>query len=52
MGPMLFFGFSLSHLLVMLVLRFLRKKGYNQRHYIVVGAGEKGQQLVRDRDNV
>jgi len=45
---MLFFGLSLSHLLVMLVLRFLHKKGYSQRHYIVVGAGEKGQRLVRD----
>lgn len=44
----MFFGLSLSHVGVLSVLRFLRKKGYNLRHYIVIGAGEKGRQLVRD----
>jgi exopolysaccharide biosynthesis polyprenyl glycosylphosphotransferase len=45
---MLFAGLCLSHLLVMAVLRFLRKKGYNLRYYAVIGAGKKGQVLVRD----
>jgi len=45
---MLFAGLSVSHLLVMALLRFLRKKGYNLRHYAVIGAGKKGQTLVRD----
>ena len=45
---MLFFGLSLSHLLVTAILRFLGKIGYNQRHYVVIGTGERGQQLVQD----
>lgn len=45
---MLFVGLSFSHLLAMASLRFLRKKGYNLRYYAVVGAGKKGQLLVRD----
>jgi len=45
---MLFFGLSLSHFWIMGILRLLRKKGYNLRHYVVIGAGEKGRQLVRD----
>jgi len=45
---MLFAGLCISHLLVMAVLRFLRKKGYNLRYYAVIGAGKKGQMLVRD----
>jgi exopolysaccharide biosynthesis polyprenyl glycosylphosphotransferase len=45
---MLFAGLCLSHLLVMAILRFLRKKGYNLRYYAVIGAGKKGQMLVRD----
>lgn len=45
---MLFVGLSFSHLLAMASLGFLRKKGYNLRYYAVVGAGKKGQLLVRD----
>jgi exopolysaccharide biosynthesis polyprenyl glycosylphosphotransferase len=45
---MLFAGLCLSHLLVMAILRFLRKKGYNLRYYAIIGAGKKGQMLVRD----
>lgn len=45
---MLFAGLFFSHLLAMASLRFLRKKGYNLRYYAVVGAGKKGQLLVRD----
>ena len=45
---MLILGLSFSHLLTMSVLRFLRNKGYNLRHYAVIGAGKKGQQLVQD----
>jgi exopolysaccharide biosynthesis polyprenyl glycosylphosphotransferase len=45
---MLFAGLCLSHLLVTAILRFLRKKGYNLRYYAVIGAGKKGQMLVRD----
>ncbi len=45
---MLFAGLCFSHLLVTTILRFLRKKGYNLRYYAVIGAGKKGQMLVRD----
>jgi exopolysaccharide biosynthesis polyprenyl glycosylphosphotransferase len=46
--PTLFVGLSFSHLFTMSVLRSLRKKGYNLRHYAVIGAGQKAQQLVSD----
>jgi len=45
---LLFVGLSFSHLLVMVGLRLLRARGYNLRHYAVVGGGKKGQLLVRD----
>lgn len=45
---MLLLGLSFSHVLVMVILRALRKKGYNLRYYAVIGAGKKGQQLVQD----
>jgi len=44
----LLLGLSFSHLLTMSFLRFWRKRGYNLRHYVVIGAGEKGQTLVQD----
>jgi exopolysaccharide biosynthesis polyprenyl glycosylphosphotransferase len=45
---MLFAGLCVSHLLAIESLRFLRRRGYNLRYYAVVGAGKKGQLLVRD----
>jgi exopolysaccharide biosynthesis polyprenyl glycosylphosphotransferase len=45
---MVVLGLSFSHLLVIGILRLLRKKGYNLRHYAVIGAGRKGQLLVQD----
>jgi len=45
---MLFTGLVFSHLLTMVIMRRLRAKGYNLRYYAVIGAGQKGQQLVRD----
>lgn len=45
---MLFAGLVFSHLLTMVVMRKLRAKGYNLRYYAVIGAGQEGQQLVRD----
>jgi exopolysaccharide biosynthesis polyprenyl glycosylphosphotransferase len=45
---MLFVGLCLSHLLAIESLRFMRRRGYNLRYYAVVGAGKKGQLLVRD----
>lgn len=45
---MLLFGLSFSQILVMVVLRALRQKGYNLRYYAVIGATKKGQQLVKD----
>ena len=45
---MLFVGLCFSHLLAIASLRFLRRKGYNLRYYAVIGAGKKGQLLVRD----
>jgi exopolysaccharide biosynthesis polyprenyl glycosylphosphotransferase len=50
-GVMLFCGLLVSHLLSMAMMRRLRRKGYNLRYYAVIGAGEKGQQLVRDIDD-
>ena len=46
--PTLFIGLSFSHLFTMSILRKLRKKGYNLRHYAVIGTGQKAQQLVTD----
>jgi len=45
---MLFGGLLCSHLVAMMILRYLRRKGYNLRYYAVIGAGKKGQLLVRD----
>ena len=45
---MLFVGLSFSHLFIISIMRYLRAKGVNQRYYAVIGAGKKGQQLVRD----
>jgi len=45
---MLFAGLLVSHLASILVMRRLRRKGYNIRHYAVIGSGESAQQLVRD----
>lgn len=45
---MLYFGLCLSHLLVITIFRYLRKKGYNKRYYAVIGTGKKAQQLVQD----
>lgn len=44
----LFLGLLISRIFVMSVLRRLRSKGYNLRHYAVIGAKERGQRLVRD----
>jgi exopolysaccharide biosynthesis polyprenyl glycosylphosphotransferase len=49
---MLFPGLCLSHLMVMKFLMYMRKKGYNQRHYAVIGTGQKAQQLVQDIQSV
>jgi Undecaprenyl-phosphate glucose phosphotransferase len=45
---MLFTGLFISHFLAMIIMRRLRAKGYNLRYYAVIGAGQEGQQLVRD----
>lgn len=45
---MLFVGLVFSHFLTILVMRRLRAKGYNLRYYAVIGAGQKGRQLVSD----
>ena len=50
--PMLFLGLLSSRLLVMIILRTLRKKGYNLRYYAVIGAGKQGRQLVRDIESM
>jgi Undecaprenyl-phosphate glucose phosphotransferase len=47
-GVLLFAGLFYSHLLTMVILRKLRAKGYNLRYYAVIGANQKGQQLVSD----
>jgi len=48
----LFIGLLFSHLWVMVTLRSLRKKGYNLRYYAVIGAGQKGRQLVQDVESM
>jgi Undecaprenyl-phosphate glucose phosphotransferase len=45
---MLFMGLFFSHLLTMVIVRRLRARGYNLRYYAVIGAGQAGQQLVCD----
>jgi len=49
---MLFFGLVFSHLFFLAVLRTFRRRGYNVRYYAVVGAGRKGQELVRDIEQI
>lgn len=49
---MLFWGLFLSHLQVRCILRLLRKKGYNLRHYAVIGSGYKGRMLVEDMNRI
>lgn len=44
----LFPGLCFSHLVVMSGLRYLRRKGYNQRHYAVIGTGGRARRLVQD----
>ncbi len=45
---MLSAGLILSHLTTMAIMQKLRAKGYNLRYYTVIGANQKGQQLVQD----
>jgi len=45
---MLFLGLCLSHLAATTILRYLRKRGYNMRSYVVIGAGKIGQQVVQE----
>jgi len=45
---MLFMGMIFSHLFSISIMGFMRKKGYNLRHYAVIGVGQRGQQLVKD----
>jgi len=45
---LLFISLAFSHLFTMAIIRKLRAKGFNLRYYAVVGTGPKGQQLVRD----
>jgi FlaA1/EpsC-like NDP-sugar epimerase len=45
---MLFAGLIFSHILSMVILRRLRKKGYNLRYYAIIGVSQKAQQIVRD----
>jgi exopolysaccharide biosynthesis polyprenyl glycosylphosphotransferase len=47
-GGLLLAGLVVSHLVSILMARRLRQRGYNLRHYAVIGAGERGQQLVKD----
>jgi FlaA1/EpsC-like NDP-sugar epimerase len=49
---MLFAGLSFSHLFAMCILQLLRKKGHNLRYYAIIGAGKKGQLLVRDIEQI
>jgi exopolysaccharide biosynthesis polyprenyl glycosylphosphotransferase len=48
----LFGGLVLSHLFTMATMRNLRRRGYNVRYYAVIGAGKKGQQLVKEIERI
>lgn len=43
---LLFVGLSFSHLLTIALLRLVRRKGCNLRHYVVIGAGTEGRFFV------
>ena len=45
---MLFAGLVFSHVLTMVVMRRIRIKGYNLRHYAIIGVNKRAQQLMRD----
>ena len=47
-----FVGLIFSHLVAMVIVRNLRRKGYNIRHYALIGTGPKAQQLVRDMEKM
>ena len=49
---MLFAGLLFSHVLTMAAIRVMRARGYNLRYYAVIGAGPKGQLLVRDIEKI
>jgi len=49
---MLFCGLVFSHLFSLAVMRTFRRKGYNLRYYVVIGSGKKGQELVRDIEQI
>lgn len=42
----------ITHLTMMKLLRIFRSKGYNLRHYVVIGSGTKAQQLINDFDQM
>lgn len=43
------FGFTLiTHLLLRTALRYIRSRGYNLRHYAIIGASAKGRKLLKD----
>jgi Undecaprenyl-phosphate glucose phosphotransferase len=44
----MFFTLLMSHFLAFSLIRVFRSKGYNLRHYAIIGAGLKGQNLLRD----
>lgn len=45
---MLMSGLLLSHAILMTVLRYIRFKGFNQRHYAIIGTGRNALRLLRD----
>ncbi len=47
-GLLLCLSTMLTHLLLRITLRFIRSKGYNIRHYAIIGTGVKAQRLFDD----
>ncbi len=45
---LLFIGLVFSHVFTMALVRRFRRKGYNLRHCVIIGTGQKGQQLFQD----
>lgn len=48
---MLLGGLLLSHFILLFGLRYLRRKGYNQRHYGIIGTGKNAMKLFEDIQN-
>lgn len=50
--PMLVLGLSMSHSLALALIRLARKRGYNLRHFAVIGTNKAARELVSQMHNM